>query len=247
MTNTKLTKHKDILISVIVPVFNEIGTIRYLLECVNDVDCEGISLEILVVDDGSTDGTREFLTGHPNLYTAVHLNECNLGKGGAVQQGLRLAKGEFVLFQDADLEYDPKEYMKLFLPVLQHGADVVMGSRFLAPEWTKVFYFYHKIGNKLICLLFNLLFNTTWTDIYSCYLLFRRSLIDPERLKTLGWEQQAEILGNICLQKPQLYEVPINYNGRSYEEGKKIRWHHTFNVLFTIIKTRMFPTKHSIG
>ena len=121
-----------------------------------------------------------------------------------------------------------------------------MGSRFLAPEWTKVFYFYHKIGNKLICLLFNLLFNTTWTDIYSCYLLFRRSLIDPKKLKTLGWEQQAEILGNICLQKPELYEVPINYNGRSYEQGKKIRWHHTFKVLFTIIKTRIFPTNHSI-
>ena len=125
-------------------------------------------LEILVVDDGSTDGTREFLIGHPDLYTSLHLNKTNMGKGGAVQQGLRQAKGDYVLFQDADLEYDPKEYVKLFLPVLKHGADVVMGSRFLAPEWTKVFYFYHKIGNKLICLLFNLLFNTTWTDIYSC-------------------------------------------------------------------------------
>ena len=246
MTNTNFKKHQDITISVIVPVFNEINTIGYLLESVNEVVCEGICLEILVVDDGSTDGTREFLLGHTDLYSSLHINKSNIGKGGAVQQGLRQAKGDYVLFQDADLEYDPKEYLKLFLPVLNHGADVVMGSRFLAPEWTKVFYFYHKIGNKLISLLFNLLFNTTWTDIYSCYLLFKRNLIDPEKLKTLGWEQQAEILGNICLQKPELYEVPINHNGRSYEQGKKIRWHHTFKVIFTIIKTRIFPTNHSI-
>jgi len=248
LTNTNFIKNPtNIIVSVIVPVFNEINTIGSLLESVNEVVCEGICLEIIVVDDGSTDGTKEFLITQPQLYTSLYLNQSNLGKGGAVQQGLRKAKGDYVLFQDADLEYDPIEYTKLFLPVLQHHADVVMGSRFLAPEWTKVFYFYHKIGNKLICLIFNLLFNTTWTDIYSCYLLFKRSLIDPEKLETLGWEQQAEILGNICLQKPQLYEVPINYNGRSYEEGKKIRWHHTFKVILTIVKTRLFPTDHSTG
>ena len=230
-------------LDIVIPCYNEEETIH---EIIGAVKATGYNLEIIIVDDGSKDNTRNELAKYEgDSLVQIFLQPENRGKGAALRRGFEEATGDVVIVQDADLEYDPKEYLKLFLPVLNHGADVVMGSRFLAPEWTKVFYFYHKIGNKLISLLFNLLFNTTWTDIYSCYLLFKRSLIDPEKLKTLGWEQQAEILGNICLQKPELYEVPINYNGRSYEQGKKIRWHHTFKVLFTIIKTRIFPTNHS--
>tara|TARA_Y100000996_G_scaffold414400_1_gene405153 strand:+ start:116 stop:808 length:693 start_codon:yes stop_codon:yes gene_type:complete len=227
-----------ITVSVIVPAYNEISTIKELLDSVNNQKIKGISFEIIVIDDGSTDGTKEFLKSNSSLYDLFLENPTNLGKGGAVKKGLQKAKGEYILFQDADLEYNPDEYVRLLQPVIQFNADVVMGSRFLSPDWTRVFYFSHKIGNKLISTLFNILFNTTWTDIYSCYLLYRRDLVDSESLITIGWDQQAEILSKLCKQQIRLYEVPINYNGRPYEEGKKIRWHHIIPVIFTIIKNK---------
>ena len=230
-----------LFVSIVIPVYNELNTIKSILESVQRQDIRDVKLETIVVDDGSNDGTREILKSNPHLYDQLILNPVNLGKGGAVREGLRASNGEFVLFQDADLEYDPIEYTKLFAPVLNFEADVVMGSRFLAPEWTKVFYFYHKLGNKFICTLFNLFFNTTWTDIYSCYLLFRKNLINPDKLRTNGWDQQAEILGKLCKKQIQLYEVPINYNGRTYSEGKKLRWYHTLKVISTMILVRFLP------
>jgi hypothetical protein len=114
-----------------------------------------------------------------------------------------------------------------------------MGSRFLAPRWTRVFYFWHKLGNFCITNCFNLLYNTTWTDVYSCYLMFRRELVDPDELRTLGWQQQAEIIGKVCRRGKRFFEVPISYNGRSYEEGKKIRWYHILGVLSTMLRVRL--------
>ena len=225
-------------ISIIVPAYNEINTIKELLMSVNRQQIKDVEFEIIVVDDGSTDGTRELLESIPDLYDLFLVNDSNLGKGGAVKNGISKASGEFILFQDADLEYNPDEYERLLKPVIQFDADVVIGSRFLSPDWTRVFYFSHKIGNKLISNLFNLLFNTTWSDIYSCYLLYRKNLLDHNSLTTNGWDQQAEILAKLCKQHPRLYEVPINYNGRPYEEGKKIRWHHIIPVIGTIIKNR---------
>ena len=226
-------------LSVIVPAYNEITTIEQILNRIRAQKIQEIEIEIVVVDDGSTDGTREFLTENPHLYDVLLENPQNLGKGGAVKRAIDASTGEYILFQDADLEYDPADYSKLVFPVLQFDADVVMGSRFLAPAWTRIFYFWHKVGNSLITNWFNLLYNTTWTDVYSCYLVFRSNLLRSDELQTLGWEQHAEILGKVCLRGKRCYEVPISYDGRSYDEGKKIRWYHMLPVLSTMLRVRL--------
>ncbi|ARJ66496.1 glycosyltransferase [Magnetospirillum sp. ME-1] len=226
-----------IKLSVVVPVYNEEGTIITLLRKISDVVIEGVEVEVIVVDDGSKDSSRRLLEENPGLYATL-ISQPNGGKGSAVKTGLRAATGDYVLFQDADLEYDPADYTRLLKPVLLYNADVVMGSRFIAPEFTRVFYFWHKVGNAFISLFFNLLNNTTFTDIYSCYLLYRRSLINPDRLETLGWEQHAEILSRCLSGAKSLYEVPISYHGRGYDEGKKIKAYHVFAVLWAILRFR---------
>ncbi|RMH51808.1 MAG: glycosyltransferase family 2 protein [Zetaproteobacteria bacterium] len=225
--------------SVIIPTFNEEATILRLLERVARTRPEETTLEVIVVDDCSTDRTEQLLRERPELYHRYIRLERNQGKGGAVIAGLRAASGDIILFQDADLEYDPADYPRLLAPFRAFGADVVLGSRLSAPPCTRVFYFWHKVGNRCITLLFNLLNNTTFTDIYSCYLAFRRPLIDPDELRSRGWEQQAEILSLLARRAERLYEVPISYHGRSYEEGKKIKPHHVFGVVGAIIRYRM--------
>lgn len=225
-------------LSVIIPAFNERGTIVQVLEAVAAQRREGVEFETIVVDDGSRDGTADLVAERPDLHAMLIRLPRNGGKGTAVQAGLRAATGDYVLFQDADLEYDPADYGKLLEPVLRFDADIVMGSRLVASQITRVHYFWHKVGNRFITLLFNALNNTTYTDIYSCYLLFRRQLIDPERLRTFGWEQQAEILTVATQRAKKVFEVPISYYGRSYDEGKKIRAHHVIPVILTIITQR---------
>lgn len=227
-------------LSVILPVYNEISTIAEILAKVRAQKSNNVYIEIVVVDDGSTDGTREFLNENPELYDVFLKNPRNLGKGGAVKRALTVATGDYVLFQDADLEYDPSDYAKLLTPVFRYDAQVVMGSRFLAPLLTREFYFWHKVGNRIITSWFNTLYNTKWTDTYSCYLMFQRDLVSPEDLRTMRWEQHAEILGKACLRSKRFYEVPISYNGRSYNEGKKIHWYHVFVILFTMLRVRFF-------
>ncbi len=227
-----------IKVSVIIPVFNEERTIIQLLEVVNEQSVDGIELEILVIDDGSKDSTVELLETNPNLYNTLIKQSQNGGKGAAVKAGLAVASGDYILFQDADLEYDPNEYEKLFAPIINLDADIVMGSRFAATSITRVSYFWNKVGNQLITLFFNILNNTTFTDIYSCYLLYRRSLIDPAKLQTVGWEQHAEILAKSVKSAKSVYEVPISYHGRTLEEGKKIRAHHVIGVFWTIFTKR---------
>ena len=228
-----------IRLSVIVPAYNEIATIEKILTRIREQKIQDVEIEIVVVDDGSTDGSREFLSENPSLYDTLLENPQNLGKGGAVKRAIEVSSGEYILFQDADLEYDPADYGKLTFPVLNFEADVVMGSRFLAPAWTRIFYFWHKVGNGVITNWFNLLYNTTWTDVYSCYLMFRSNLLRADELKTVGWEQHAEILGKVCLRGTRCYEVPISYDGRSYDEGKKIRWYHMLPVLSTMMRVRL--------
>lgn len=228
------------IISIILPNYNEEKTIINVLETISKQSIENIKFEIIVVDDGSVDDSVKLLKGSPGLYTKLICLPKNLGKGGAIKEGLKNATGEYILFQDADLEYDPAYYKDLLYPVKEHNADIVMGSRLLAPPVTRVFYFWHKMGNMAINLLFNVLNNTTFTDIYSCYLLYRRSLLNPDELKTTGWEQQAEILSKIVKKAVSMYEVPISYHGRSYDEGKKIRSYHVIAIFRAIIIGRIF-------
>ena len=229
-----------IKLSIIIPAYNEEKTIIKILEKVNKVKIEGVEKEIIVIDDCSNYNTLYLLENNNDLYNKLIKSTKNNGKGAAVKKGLLKAKGQYILFQDADLEYDPNDYAKLIEPILRFNADVVMGSRLSAPQFTRVYYFWHKIGNRLITLIFNILNNTTFTDIYSCYLLFKSDLINPSKLVTDGWEQQAEILSIVVSKADSLYEVPINYYGRTYEEGKKIRASNVISVLLTIFLKKIF-------
>ena len=227
-------------LTVLVPAYNEEATILGILERVGEQKIDGVNIEVMVIDDGSTDRTAELLEQNPGLYTRLIKLPLNGGKGAAVKAGLKEATGDYVLFQDADLEYDPAEYEKLLRPALNFDADIVMGSRLVASPCTRVSYFWHKMGNRLITFVFNILNNTTFTDVYSCYLLFRRELVDPKNLRADGWEQQAEILVRAVAKAGGMFEVPISYYGRTYAEGKKIKAHHAIAVLWTIIKCRLF-------
>ena len=226
-------------LTVLVPAYNEEATILGILERVGEQKIDGVNIEILVVDYGSTDRTVELLEQNPGLYTRLIKRPLNGGKGAAIKAGLFEAGGDYVLFQDADLEYDPADYEKLLRPVLIFDADIVMGSRLVASPCTRVSYFLHKLGNRLISLVFNVLNNTTFTDVYSCYLLYRRKLIDPKDLRADGWEQQAEILSRAVAGAKSMFEVPISYYGRTYAEGKKIKAHHAITVLWTIVVRRV--------
>lgn len=226
-------------ISVIIPAYNEAKTILNVLEKVNNQRSIGYELEIIVIDDGSADKTRELIEENPSLVDLFISLDNNGGKGAAVKAGLLKATGDYILFQDADLEYNTDDYEKIFYPAKEFNADVVFGSRLNAPYLTRVHYYWNKIGNRLITFFFNILNNTTFTDIYSCYLMYRRDLVSPNELKTMGWEQQAEILSKAVNRGNVFYEVPIAYFGRTYDEGKKIRPYHIIGVFKTILWERL--------
>ena len=228
-----------IKVSVIIPVFNEESSIVDLLKKVRLQTHEQVDYEIIVVDDGSTDNSSIAIKANQHLYDIAYFRPTNGGKGAAVIDGLSRATGQFILFQDADLEYDPAQYENLLDPILNYSAQVVLGSRLSGGQLTRVHYFWHQIGNRLITFTFNILHNTTFTDIYSCYLLFDKSLVQIEDIHSEGWNQQAEILSLLVKHRPIMFETPINYFGRSYEEGKKIRAIHTCGVLISIVKTRI--------
>ena len=229
-------------LSVVIPAYNEEATIIEILEAVNrQKDKIGdVTLEVIVVDDGSKDRTAELVESRPDLVSQFIRQPQNGGKGAAVQAGLKAATGDFVLFQDADLEYSPDDYAAMLEPVAHLDAEVVMGSRMLAPRYTRVHYFWHKIGNRFITFFFNILNNTTFSDVYSCYLMYKRTLVDPDNLISFGWEQHAEILSKAVRSSKVWYEVPISYHGRSYEEGKKIRAHHTIGVVWMMLRMRLW-------
>jgi len=232
-------------LSIIVPAYNEQGTIVELLERVAEQKVDGVQFEVIVIDDGSKDKTVELLEARPELYAKLIRQQQNGGKGAAVMAGLKQATGDYILFQDADLEYDPADYARLLEPVLRFDADIVMGSRMSGSPITRVSYFWHKIGNWVITFIFNILNNTTFTDVYSCYLLYRRSHVDANVLRTRGWEQHAEILTLAVGADTRFFEVPISYYGRTYDEGKKIRAHHVVPVLWTML-TKRFSRKSKL-
>ena len=240
-----MSSQNRIKVSVIIPVYNEEKTIIDVLEKVNHQKINSISMEIIVINDGSKDHSLELLKNNSKLYTKLINLEKNKGKCGAVREGLKSAVGDYILFQDADMEYDPVEYEKLLEPIIKQDADIVMGSRLMTSSLTRRGgYARNRIGNNFITSLFNLLNNTTFTDIYSGYLIFRRSNITPSKLRTNGWEQQAEILSKIVRNSSKMYDVPIVYYGRTYEEGKKIKPRHILGIIGMIIREKILPTEN---
>ena len=226
---------KKKLLSVIVPLFNEEKTILNVLEQLSELKKIENSIQIIVINDGSTDNSQKILDNNKILYDELVVNSTNGGKGNAVKKGLAKSKGEYIIFQDADLEYDPMDFLKFTKIIEKFRPDLIIGSRFIYADYTRSHYFFNKIGNRFITFLFNLFYNTTFTDVYSCYACFKRDLLENEFIKTDGFEQHAEILSKIVKNGKKFYEVPINYNGRSHEEGKKIKFYHIFSVIYQII------------
>ena len=196
--------------------------------------------QIIVVDDGSTDGTREILKEQQARGDVeVHLMPRNRGKGAAVQEGLRHVAGDIVLIQDADLEYDPADYPTLLRPIQTGKAKVVYGSRFIGES--KRMYFWHSLGNKSLTLLTNILFDTTLTDMETCYKVFTSDIASRLRLREKGWGFDPEITAQILRMGNRIYEVPISYAGREYFEGKKITWRDGVVVLLVLLRSRLLP------
>jgi len=230
----------NILASIIVPVYNEQETIINVLEKINKVFNSISTFEIIVVNDCSNDKTENALLQNPTLYNKLINNKINIGKGGSIKKALQEASGKYVFFQDADNEYDPVDFIKFVKLIKRYDPDLIIGSRFIYSEYTRSHYFFNKIGNMIITFIFNILYNCTFTDIYSCYIVFKRSLLESGQLKSSGFEQQAEILGKLVRKGKKFYEIPISYNGRTFEEGKKIKFYHIFLVIYQIIKNRFF-------
>jgi glycosyltransferase involved in cell wall biosynthesis len=225
-------------LSVVIPVFNEQPTIEEIIRRVQAVDV-GMEKEIVVVDDGSTDGTRDILGRLATEQLRVFLHEKNTGKGGALQTGFSEARGDIVLIQDADLEYDPREYPKLLEPILDGRGDVVFGSRFLGGPH-RVLYFWHFVGNRVLTMFCNIASNLNLTDMETCYKVFRREVLRQIRLKSERFGVEPEITIKVARLKCRIYEVPISYAGRDYSEGKKIGWKDGFAALFHIVRFRFF-------
>lgn len=223
------------IFTIIVPVYNEKKTILKVLKSLNEIKFTKFQKEIIVIDDGSTDGTIDILKENKNFFNTLLQNSKNEGKGSAVKLGLKHCNGDYIIFQDADLEYDPNELIKFEEIFLKFNADAIVGSRFNYDKFTRSHSILNKFGNYILTLVFNIFYNTTFTDIYSCYFAFRKELLNFDKLKILGFAQHAEILTNVIKNGSKFYEVSINYNGRNKAEGKKIRFYHFFPVLFQII------------
>jgi glycosyltransferase involved in cell wall biosynthesis len=223
-------------LTVVIPVFNERETIRELVERVRAVP---IVTEIIVVDDYSTDGTRELLAGlDPLLAVRTLFHTVNRGKGAALRTGFAAATGDVVVVQDADLEYDPTQYHRLLEPILDGRADVVYGSRFAGGECRRVLYFWHSVGNQFLTMMSNAFTNLNLTDMETCYKMFRREIIQGLRLEEDRFGFEPEITGKIAALHCRVYEVSISYSGRTYEEGKKIGWRDGVRALWCILKYR---------
>ena len=232
-------KNHSLLISILVSVYNEEKTILDVLKRLSDIKKFGHSIEVIVINDGSSDNSEKIINENKHLIDKLISNETNRGKGYSIKKGLESSNGKYIIFQDADLEYDPNDFLKFFKLIEKFNPDLIIGSRLNYSEYTRSYNILNKFGNKLITFLFNIIYNTTFTDIYSCYACFKKDLLNINSLKTVGFEQHAEILCKVVKKGKKFYEVPINYNGRDYEEGKKIKFYHIFGVIFQIIIGRI--------
>ncbi len=228
-------------LSILIPVYNEAQTILQVLKSVAEAPCLSLSKELIVVDDGSTDGTREILANldTKELNAKVIFHEKNQGKGAALRTAQQHAQGDIILIQDADLEYDPKEYPELLKLIVEGRADVVYGSRLSGGKPTRAFKIVHLFGNRLLSLLTNLLYNSTLTDMETCYKVFRAPVFKNITIRSNRFDFEPEITAKVLKQGVRLYELPISYYGRDYSEGKKITWLDGFSAIFALLKYRL--------
>ncbi len=224
-------------LSVVVPVFNERNTVGEIIRRMRAVELPGnLDLEILVIDDGSTDGTGDVLSQLRDSTVRVVVQRTNEGKGSAVREGFAQATGDLVLVQDADLEYDPEDWPRLLNPMLRGRALVVYGSRFTGERRNMLFL--HWVGNRFLSLITNVLYNTTLSDMETCYKLIDRRIVEKLHLRSQRFEIEPEITAKILKLGIRIYEVPISYAGREFDEGKKITWRDGFSALWTLVKYR---------
>ena len=224
------------LLSIIIPAFNEAA---FLPEVIRRVVETPYDKEIIIVDDGSTDGTREYLKGLVSEGIKVIVHEKNMGKGAAMRTGIAVASGDVVIVQDADLEYDPKDYPVLLEPIMQGKADVVYGSRFLGGPH-RVLFFWHSVGNSLITLISNMFTDLNLTDMETGYKAFRKKVFEAITIESNRFGFEPEITAKVAKKGFRIYEVPISYSGRSYQEGKKITWKDGVKAIFTVLKYNLF-------
>lgn len=225
-------------LSLVMPVYNEKKSIVHMVNRVLKLD---ILKELIIVDDGSTDGTSDILKkSNFSPKVKIYSHEKNMGKGSALRTGFKHVTGEIASIQDADLEYEPEELKELVSPIERGAADVVYGSRLYGGKPQRVYMFWHKLGNSVISLVANILFNSTLTDIETCYKVFRREVIQDISIKSRGFSVEPELTAKVLKRKLRIYEMPISYYGRTYEEGKKITWKHGFSAIATLFWYRFF-------
>lgn len=243
------TQMKINKLSIIIPAYNEEKTIHLILDKVKGVELlDNIEKEIVIVNDCSKDGTEQaihnYMKENTELSISYYKHEKNQGKGAALHTGIEKAKGEYLLIQDADLEYDPREYNMLLKPVLEGFADVVYGSRFMGSNPHRILFFWHTIGNKFLTFLSNMFTNLNLTDMETCYKLFKTEMIQNIHLKEKRFGFEPEVTAKISrIKNVRIYEVGISYYGRTYAEGKKINWRDGFRAIYCIIKYNLFSRK----
>ncbi len=235
-------------LSIVIPVYNEEKTISMILDVILDLDLGDIGTEMVIVNDCSTDGTKtiieEYIAAHSKAPISLIHQEKNMGKGAAIRKGIEEATGEFLVIQDADLEYDPREFKELLEPIINGHADVVYGSRFMGSKPHRILFFWHSLGNSMLTFLSNMFNNLNLTDMETCYKMFRSETIKKVYLRENRFGFEPEVTAKISrIPGIRIYEVGISYYGRTYEEGKKINWKDGFRAIYCIVKYGLFSKR----